>query len=665
MMELDYLQMKNFRQYRDVKIDFSRSQQEKFTVIEGANGAGKTNILNAITWCLFGTEYHADSKYQGLPIVSTTALDESKRGIVGTSVEIQFIGDDGKKILISRSLNCRENAGKLTEVAGPHPQPCLMRQTERDWVGPIYGDDAKYIIETLVPHTIEEYFFFDGERMDDYFKENTDKEIKDSVFQISQLELFETLIEHLIRRKNDFVKETKGLSSEAENIREELDIHTRSSEVDKEQLEQLKKKKGEALLLERDFSDKLRNSSLEHIKSLEEQREIFEESIAKIQDDIVELEEERLKILHRSMPIIFAHGPLTKTKALIDVRREAGLIPPLYKAIFIKDLLKKSRCICDSDISEKDEYSSARRRKVEALLQDTEISEMSSELIESNVHIQEMLESLSSFRDEVLTVEKKLNALQQQKDEKNKRLRAISQEIKQSNVENIKNWEMQKQKYAEEKDRLIAQIGLKERDVERRQNIIRALNAKLKQELKKESKHNSLLGLLTFCEDSIKCAQEAKETVMREVKSQVEEKASEEFLALIWKKNTYQGVVIDDDYNISVPHVSGREALGTLSAGERQVCALSFMAALNSVSGFKVPVIMDTPLARISREPRKNIAENLPNYLHGTQVTLLVTEEEYTKEVKEALSKKVGKTYIIDFQEKGEGKIAEVRLVND
>jgi DNA sulfur modification protein DndD len=148
-------------------------------------------------------------------------------------------------------------------------------------------------------------------------------------------------------------------------------------------------------------------------------------------------------------------------------------------------------------------------------------------------------------------------------------------------------------------------------------------------------------------------------------KSQVEKKASEQFLALIWKKNTYKGLTIDDNYNISVPYVDGREALGTLSAGERQVCALSFMAALNSVSGFRIPIIIDTPLARISREPRKNIAENLPNYLGGTQLTLLVTEEEYTKEVSEALSGKVGKTYIINFEETEKGKKADVKLLND
>jgi DNA sulfur modification protein DndD len=147
---------------------------------------------------------------------------------------------------------------------------------------------------------------------------------------------------------------------------------------------------------------------------------------------------------------------------------------------------------------------------------------------------------------------------------------------------------------------------------------------------------------------------------MKEVKNQVEQKASEQFLSLITASSTYKGIRIDDDYNISVPHVTGREALGSLSSGERQVCALAFMAALNSVSGFKVPVIIDTPLGRIDPGPRKKIAQKLPNYLKGTQVTLLVTESEYTEEVREALQGKVSKTYTISFQEKGEGKIAEL-----
>ena len=660
MMQLDYLRMKNFRQYRDATIDFSRSPPDSFIIIQGVNGAGKTNILNAITWCLFEDECHADSKYAGLPIANTSALDANKKGIVEVSVELQFIGDDGKKLLFSRSISYKEKDGEPVEVPQAHAPPCVMMQTGREWISPIYGSDAQYKINSLIPPEIEEYFFFDGERMDDYFKENTGKDIKDAVFEISQLELFNTLIEHLVKRKNEFVKKKKNLSSDAKNIGEDIDIQTQSLDSDREDLKKLEKEKNEAELLERDFTQKLQNTSLEHIRGLEEQKKLIDERIDELQNEIVNLEDERLKILHKAMPTILAYGPSAKTKSIIETRRESGLIPPMYKMIFIKNLLKKGRCICDSDVSEKDEYSSARRRKVEAFLQEGELSEMSNELIEANICINEMVERIASFPEEIRTIEKNLNFLQQDKTAKNERLNAIVEEIKQSNAENIREWAEKRQKCTAEKERAIGQIALRKHQIERRENIIRALNKKLNQELKKEKKNDSLLKLLDFCEVGIRCAEETKDTIMKEVKNQVEKKASEQFLSLISAATTYKGIVIDDEYNISVPHVTGREALGSLSAGERQVCALAFMAALNSVSGFNVPVIIDTPLGRISREPRKNIAEKLPNYLKGTQVTLLVTEEEYTKEVKDALSKNVDKTYLINFEEKGEGKIAEV-----
>lgn len=84
------------------------------------------------------------------------------------------------------------------------------------------------------------------------------------------------------------------------------------------------------------------------------------------------------------------------------------------------------------------------------------------------------------------------------------------------------------------------------------------------------------------------------------------------------------------------------------------------MAALNSVSGFNVPIIIDTPLGNISKEPKKNIASNLPNYLKGKQVTMLVTEEEYSLEVRERLRERVGREYKIKFEETSDGSQAKV-----
>ena len=95
----------------------------------------------------------------------------------------------------------------------------------------------------------------------------------------------------------------------------------------------------------------------------------------------------------------------------------------------------------------------------------------------------------------------------------------------------------------------------------------------------------------------------------------------------------------------------GLPSLGTLSAGERQVLALAFMAALGTISGFDAPVVIDTPIGRISGEPRQNIAESLPNYLSNTQVTLFMTDTEYTEPVQLRLNSRIGKEYKLHFIE--------------
>jgi DNA sulfur modification protein DndD len=86
-----------------------------------------------------------------------------------------------------------------------------------------------------------------------------------------------------------------------------------------------------------------------------------------------------------------------------------------------------------------------------------------------------------------------------------------------------------------------------------------------------------------------------------------------------------------------------------LSAGEKQVLALSFMAALSDISGFTAPIVIDTPLGRISSEPKELIAQNLPAYLEDTQITFLMTDEEYTSTVQGLIQDRVANEYKLNY----------------
>ena len=95
----------------------------------------------------------------------------------------------------------------------------------------------------------------------------------------------------------------------------------------------------------------------------------------------------------------------------------------------------------------------------------------------------------------------------------------------------------EREKYTKEKEQLIGEIAKKNHLIERRQNIVKACNIELNQELKKETKHSSLLDLLSFCDEGIKSAEEVKDTIMKKVRADIEKKTSKQFLALIWKRS--------------------------------------------------------------------------------------------------------------------------------
>ena len=53
-MKLIRAEFENFRLLRDLKLDFSADTEKKLTVIRAENETGKTTILNALQWALYG-----------------------------------------------------------------------------------------------------------------------------------------------------------------------------------------------------------------------------------------------------------------------------------------------------------------------------------------------------------------------------------------------------------------------------------------------------------------------------------------------------------------------------------------------------------------------------------------------------------------------------------
>ena len=54
-MNISKIELQDFRQYKgNVKLKFDTDSKKNIAVVLGVNGAGKSNLYNAITWCLYG-----------------------------------------------------------------------------------------------------------------------------------------------------------------------------------------------------------------------------------------------------------------------------------------------------------------------------------------------------------------------------------------------------------------------------------------------------------------------------------------------------------------------------------------------------------------------------------------------------------------------------------
>ena len=105
------IELKNFRSYGDFCMDFSQDQTKSITVIEGGKGAGKTSLINAISWCLYGKENFSKSS-DGMPIPNGTALKNTDVGeACESSATITIHDGHGPRYKIMRRLECRRISG--------------------------------------------------------------------------------------------------------------------------------------------------------------------------------------------------------------------------------------------------------------------------------------------------------------------------------------------------------------------------------------------------------------------------------------------------------------------------------------------------------------------------------------------------------------------------
>ncbi|MBH0240010.1 DNA sulfur modification protein DndD [Methylobrevis albus] len=105
-------------------------------------------------------------------------------------------------------------------------------------------------------------------------------------------------------------------------------------------------------------------------------------------------------------------------------------------------------------------------------------------------------------------------------------------------------------------------------------------------------------------------------------------------------------------------------AKSTLSAGEKQIYAIAMLWALARTSGRALPMIIDTPLARLDSEHRAALVQRyFPEASH--QVIVLSTDTEVDRALLRKLMPAVSHTYLLDYDSEQRSTLARAGYFYD
>jgi len=140
--------------------------------------------------------------------------------------------------------------------------------------------------------------------------------------------------------------------------------------------------------------------------------------------------------------------------------------------------------------------------------------------------------------------------------------------------------------------------------------------------------------------------------LQRQKNSQLSDNILACFTRLIRKDDYVSDILIDENYDITLLEPDGNSIpKELLSAGEKEIFAISLLWGLTLTSGRQLPFIIDTPLGRLDSEHRGNLVMDFFQNA-GDQMIIFSTDTEIDQEYFRVLQPHIARAYHLDYSKK-------------
>jgi DNA sulfur modification protein DndD len=605
-LKIKTIRLRNWKCYQDETIQFEDRDGRNIWIVFGQNGFGKTSLLEAIQWCLYGTEAVSNAE------LATRFNRVAVRNDPHTSLSAHLTLDSNGRIYnVSRVAR---RAVRASTVTVNSEEPTVN-------IDGVNRADVRERIEELLPRSCKEFFFFDGVEIKRYAQRVQKDETRDSierVLGIPELRNLRDDAERAMGILDDRMSVASLSNVELTRINTSLDDKGEEIATVEDQLANAKEQLGAAISI-RD-SIQVEASQLEALRTKIEDVNRLDREIARTNDSLNEIEVQIAAGLQQAaIPLLLGFirevsSDLQRTS--MTTARRAGSSQQL------KALLEAENCLCgrpmddeakDNIQKELDRLKVSENVGMQAIRQDT----LRAAVDNLSRFQRPDFESLMLRRDRVAD---ELEELKQAKD----RLRQETGDISVDREREV--WK---------------KVGEAEAVISEKEEAIKRFNealVRLRQDEDKLRRDRELIasqqeGMAELVEQvrivrglSL-AAKELIEWRIGERKETIEKHTSEVHRQVTNKPDEYVGVIIDSNYSLRVKNVAG-DILDpeTLSAGEREALAFAFIAGLNLASGTAAPFVMDTPFGHLDTDHQRNLVRSLPEL--PSQVIVLATDRD-------------------------------------
>ena len=635
-MKLEYLKLKNFRQYYGEQIvRFACNSPRHVTVIHGINGAGKTSLFTALNWCLYGEDTGKLGEF-----VSKRALAEDT-GIVETGVELGFRHEN------IRYVAERKRQGLLLgqTVEGESNDTFQLSEIRTDGkFRPISNPNWK--VGSILPAEVREYFFFDGEKIDNFARPGHENEVHKAVRTVLKIEAIERASTHLDKVARDYRSELKKHTKEG--VLQELIDRREKRQANRDklsgQLQELREEIAAARIHKGDMDIKL--NEIESSRELSEERKQIETEVIELQQQENQLWLDIRDIANLGF-VVLAVPTIERAKEILEEKRQRREIPPGILKPFLNDLLADMRCICGRSIQDGTEE----HRNLLEQFEQSVSSELVNTVLDTSSNLNHLKLRTAKIPADLKNLWDHKGVLNDNIQSREGRLVEISEQLKDFDEEEVRNLEKSRQQLQTTITELVAKSNRMKGRIEQIGKEIDDIDKEIKKVRASEEKARHLQDCLTLASDAARATSEIYDRFADDMRQTIEAEVQRIFKQLIWKESHFQQIRLGKDYKLDVIDRYGKQARPEMSAGERQVLSLAFIAGMADVAKEEetVPLVMDTPFGRLSSDHREKITAHLPEITD--QLILFVTDEELRGQARNNLDASIGAEYQLIFNQ--------------